>query len=176
MVLLERGWMKFARHHQGTAAKNEAVNLVTFPYWTLSSHIHPRHTTQQNADCRLGSRHREVSRGGRNRQCKRCRNGARSGRRVGGAASMRADRNARPHLIEPRQHERADREAPARRNGRAATPLCAWGVGELCSPRTIAGGSGNPLRVPGNDDSKGVPAAGARLTAGLCLTDPKTEV
>jgi len=24
----------------------------------------------------------------------------------------------------------------------------AWGVGELCSPRTIAGGFGNPLRVP----------------------------
>ena len=24
----------------------------------------------------------------------------------------------------------------------------AWGVGELCSPRTIAGGFGNPPRVP----------------------------
>ena len=26
--------------------------------------------------------------------------------------------------------------------------LVAWGAGELCSPRTIAGGCGNPLRVP----------------------------
>jgi hypothetical protein len=24
----------------------------------------------------------------------------------------------------------------------------AWGAGELCSPRTIAGGFGNPFRVP----------------------------
>jgi hypothetical protein len=24
----------------------------------------------------------------------------------------------------------------------------AWGAGELCSPRTIAGGFGNPLGVP----------------------------
>jgi hypothetical protein len=27
-------------------------------------------------------------------------------------------------------------------------PSTAWGVGELCSPRTIAGGFGNPPRVP----------------------------
>src|SRR3982750_680859 len=28
----------------------------------------------------------------------------------------------------------------------------AWGVGELCSPRTIAGGDGNPPRVPMDND------------------------
>jgi hypothetical protein len=26
--------------------------------------------------------------------------------------------------------------------------MIAWAAGELCSPRTIAGGFGNPLRVP----------------------------
>ena len=34
-----------------------------------------------------------------------------------------------------------------------ARNLDAWGAGELCSPRTIAGGSGNPPRVPRSDDS-----------------------
>jgi len=30
----------------------------------------------------------------------------------------------------------------------------AWGAGELCSPRTIAGGFGNPLRVPEKEADK----------------------
>ncbi|MGC9986323.1 MAG: hypothetical protein ABSF35_22220, partial [Polyangia bacterium] len=29
----------------------------------------------------------------------------------------------------------------------------AWGAGELCSPRTIAGGVGNPLRVPNSKET-----------------------
>ena len=35
--------------------------------------------------------------------------------------------------------------------------LVAWGAGELCSPRTIAGGHGNPPRVPIPDQSENLP-------------------
>ncbi|HJX54264.1 MAG TPA: exodeoxyribonuclease V subunit gamma, partial [Polyangia bacterium] len=35
--------------------------------------------------------------------------------------------------------------------------LGAWGAGELCSPRTIAGGLGNPPRVPMSDGTENLP-------------------
>src|SRR5436190_16949174 len=49
---------------------------------------------------------------------------------------------SRRALLAAYHRGRAREPSQGSRNNRA------WGVGELCSPRTIAGGLGNPLRVP----------------------------
>lgn len=47
----------------------------------------------------------------------------------------------------------------------------AWGVGEHCSPRTIAGGIGNPFRVPKqNRGGEGIRTLGARKSATVFKT------
>jgi DNA-binding NtrC family response regulator len=64
----------------------------------------------------------------------------------------------RPVPFAPEPSDVPDGRAPA------PTPVPsknAWGAGELRSPRTIAGGSGNPPRVPSNDDER------ARVLAAL---------